>query len=402
MLSTYEQSSQSNYIVQSPLIDSSFRIKFEFQIDDDYDENKQINILYDNQEKRDLFPDDEFKEENEENYNSEEQREMSLKSIDKQSEIISEHINKIKNDENKCNAKILSFNEEEESHHNNFEIVISNNISSDDTKNHLLNCFKIKDAFNKKIIQSKFNQWKKILPFQRNSTIRDDKKKLFVIFNLFNPRKEKAINYTIKEENNENIIFGIVATKRKQKSDDVRKKIKARFLKILKNKINENLKRVNSEKIFDYLPQCFVKCINKKQNNKEILNMTFKELISTNFYEKYKINDNKKTNKKANNKKLLNKKRCLNPDLVKYQNNIEVLKYLENNEKIYKSSNFDIIGKMTFRNLYEKYLESKEFEDDILKLIEFEEKKNNTGSENIKKYIDDYITKAYDLINYFN
>ena len=130
--------------------------------------------------------------------------------------------------------------------------------------------------------------------------------------------------------------------------------------------------------------------------------MTFKELISTNFYEKYKINDDKKTNKKANNKKLLNKKRCLNPDLVKYQNNIEVLKYLENNDKIYTSSNFDIIGNMTFKNLYEKYLESKEFEDDILKLIEIEEKKNNTGSENIKKYIDDYITKAYDLINYFN
>jgi hypothetical protein len=375
MVTNYEQSSQSNYIEPSPLIDDSFRIKLEFQIDDDYDEKRQFNILFDNQENNDLFPDDEFNKENQKNYNSEEQREMNLRPIDKPSKIISEHMNKIKNDENKCNAKVLSFNEEEESHLNNIEIVISNNISSDDTKNHLLNCFKIKDAFNKKIIQSKFNQWKKILPFQRNSTIGDDKKKLFVIFNLFNPRKEKAINYTIKEENKENRIFGIVATKRKQKSDDVRKKIKARFLKILKNKINENLKRVNSEKLFDYLPQCFVKCINKKQNNKEILNMTFKELISTNFYEKYKINDGKNTNNKTNNKKLLNKKRCINPDLVKYQNNIEVLQYLENNEKIYKSSNFDIIGKMTFRNLYEKYLESNEFEDDILKLIEIEEKK---------------------------
>jgi hypothetical protein len=257
MVTNYEQSSQSNYIEPSPLIDDSFRIKLEFQIDDDYDENKQFNILFDNQENNDLFPDDEFNKENQKNYNSEEQREMNLRPIDKPSKIISEHMNKIKNDENKCNV-----NEEEESHHNN--------------------------------IQSKFNQWKKILPFQRNSTIGDDKKKLFVIFNLFNPRKEKTINYTIKEENKENRIFGIVATKRKQKSDDVRKKIKARFLKILKNKINENLKRVNSEKLFDYFPQCFVSCINKKHNNKEILNMTFKELISTNFYEKYKINDDKK------------------------------------------------------------------------------------------------------------
>ena len=383
MVSNFEQSLQSNYIEPSPLIDDSFRIKLEFQIDDDYDEKRQFNILFDNQENNDLFPDDEFNKENQKNYNSEEQREMNLKPIDKQNEIILEHMNKIKNDQNKCNAKVLSFNEEEESHHNNIEIVISNNISSDDTKNHLLNCFKIKDAFNKKIIQSKFNQWKKILPFQRNSTIGDDKKKLFVIFNLFNPRKEKAINYTIKEENKENRIFGIVATKRKQKSDDVRKKIKARFLKILKNKINENLKRVNSEKLFDYFPQCFVADINKKRN-KEIINMPFKELVNTDFYNKYKNNKNKTDEDKQNEAKTKHEK--------KYLKNIEVMKYLEHNEDIRKKINFDDFEKRTFKELFNEYLESKGFDDHICKL------KLNESQE----YVQNYIINAFNFINHYS
>ena len=72
---------------------------------------------------------------------------------------------------------------------------------------------------------------------------------------------------------------------------------------------------------------------------------------------------------------------------------------MEKNDKIYKSSNFDVIEKMTFRNAYEKFLESKEFEDDIIKLIETEKKKEKP--EDLKNYIKLYITKAKNYINDF-
>ena len=45
-----------------------------------------------------------------------------------------------------------------------------------------------------------------------------------------------------------------VKKKRKFKPDDIRKKIKSRFHKTLKNIINENLKRVGSKELFDFFP----------------------------------------------------------------------------------------------------------------------------------------------------
>jgi hypothetical protein len=48
---------------------------------------------------------------------------------------------------------------------------------------------------------------------------------------------------------------------------------------------------------------------------------------------------------------------------------------------------------MTFSDLYNEYLKSKEFEEDIMKL-------KNEDDEN-EKYINDYIVKANDYIKYF-
>ena len=119
--------------------------------------------------------------------------------------------------------------------------------------------------------------------------------------------------------------------------------------------------------------------------------MTLKEIISTDFFEKYKkINDGDNT---LNNSMLNKKRKC--PDKVKYENNKEVMKYLKNNEEIKKSFNFDIIGDMTFSELFYEYLESKEFEKDILAL------KIEEGKENYE-YIKEYIIKAYDFIKDFS
>jgi len=47
---------------------------------------------------------------------------------------------------------------------------------------------------------------------------------------------------------------------------------------------------------------------------------------------------------------------------------------------------------MTFTDLFNEYLKSNEFEEDILKL---KEKENN-------EYINDYIIKAFNFIKYFS
>ena len=112
--------------------------------------------------------------------------------------------------------------------------------------------------------------------------------------------------------------------------------------------------------------------------------MTFKELMSQKFFEEEE--------KKGKNKiKYLQKK--TSPDKKKYDNNVRVLKYLENNEEICKKSNFNVIGNMTFKELFREYLKSEEFEKEIEKL---KEEQNNDN------YIIEYIIKAYNFINYFS
>ena len=168
--------------------------------------------------------------------------------------------------------------------------------------------------------------------------------------------------------------------KRKDKPDDVRKKIKSRFLKTTKNRINQMLKIAKSKEFFDFLPQCFI-CNISKLKNKPIIDMTFKELMSQKFYE---------DNEKKKDILFLNKK--TNPDKKKYENNAKVLKYLEENYEICRKSNFNVIGNMKFKDLFKEYLKSEEFEREIEKLKE---------EQNSVNYIKDYIIKAYGFINYF-
>ena len=233
----------------------------------------------------------------------------------------------------------------------------------------------------------------------------------FHVFKVFNPSGQSKVHKEIRFEINsivgkkpkkkerENDKFKIIDTnnknennkkagKRKLKPDDIRKKIKARFLKSLRNQINEKLYHAQSEKVFDLLPQCFVSCITRKRNDISVLNMTFNELMTTDFFDKYKDTS-------TAIKSFLNKKREIDcPDKKKYNNNKNVIGYLEDNPEIAKKINFDIIQKMTYRELFDEYLKSKEFEEDILKL------KNEEKEE--QKYINNYIIKANNLMNYFS
>ena len=148
---------------------------------------------------------------------------------------------------------------------------------------------------------------------------------------------------------------------------------------------------------------------NKKRNDISVLNMTFKAMMSKDICEEYKkeekdINNKmlkkkrgkEKPDKKIELKKEKKKKKNVhtNPDKEKCKKNVEVVNYLENNEEISKKVNFEKIKNMKFSDLFNEYLKSKEFEDDILKL-----KKENKESQ---EYINEYILKAINYIKYFS
>jgi hypothetical protein len=181
------------------------------------------------------------------------------------------------------------------------------------------------------------------------------------IIKILKEEKTKKLFSTDEQNNTE---------RRKFDSDNIRKKIKSRFLKSLKNAINEKLKSAGSRYIFTLLPQKFV-CNLSKKINRDVLNISLKELFSTNFC-------NIKKEKKA--------------DIKKYNHNIFVLKYLENNKDICEKSKFNIIKNMKYTEIFHEYFISKEFEKDISSLIQQKES---------DKYIKDYIIKARNFINFF-
>ena len=160
---------------------------------------------------------------------------------------------------------------------------------------------------------------------------------------------------------------------RKYKPDDLRKKIKIRFHKSLKNVININLKGVGSKKLFDFFPQYFIRNVNIKLNN-IAFNYTFEELITRDIA--VEILKQKKTY----------------TDLEKFNRNLDVLDYLNNNPKICNDSLFDKIRNMKYIDILNAYFISKEFEDSIFDL--------NKKGENIE-YIEEYINKSLSYVYFF-
>jgi len=244
----------------------------------------------------------------------------------------------------------------------NDKIIINNNSNNidklDNFKDKKRNIYKVIYSYNYNIYSPSESdkEIKKRIYEALNDNNCKNKKNILRKFNFENRRKRNK-----KRKN----IF-----KRKQNSDNIRKKIKSRFLKSLKNAINEKLKSAGARYIFTLLPQKFV-CNLSKKINRDVLNISLKELFSTNFC-------NIKKEKKA--------------DIKKYNHNIFVLKYLENNKDICEKSKFNIIKNMKYTEIFHEYFISKEFEKDISSLIQ--QKEND-------KYIKDYIIKARNFINFF-
>ena len=186
---------------------------------------------------------------------------------------------------------------------------------------------------------------------------------------IFNKFKISKIEFKNKNNNR-------LKHKRKYKPDDIRKKIKARFHKSIKNIINENLRRVGSKHLFSFLPQIFISSIAREKNHK-VLNLTYRELLEKDF-----ISD-------IDEKKYKNK----NVDLSKYKNNLRVLEYLDENPEICKNSGFDIISKMKYSDLLDEYFKSDEFEKALYKLKEENEEED---------YISEYKNKAKGYVKFFS
>ena len=161
--------------------------------------------------------------------------------------------------------------------------------------------------------------------------------------------------------------------KRKAKPDDIRKKIKARFHKVIKNIINANLKKVGSTKLFDFFPQNFVANITVKLN-KIALNHTFEYLIKNDLVYQYSSQNQNQT------------------DLKKFKRNLDVLDYLDNNPIIDQLSYFNKIRKMKYKDLYKAYFLSAEFEKSIIDMYKKGEK---------MEYIESYINKSLNFTNFF-
>ena len=161
---------------------------------------------------------------------------------------------------------------------------------------------------------------------------------------------------------------------RKYKSDDIRKKIKVKFHKTIKNIINKNLKKVGSKKLFKFLPQFFMGNISQKFNYK-YLEYSYKDLLLTDFT----LCQNEYKNKKI--------------DFNNYLNNKHTIEYLEENKELSINSGFYFIKDMKYKDMLKEYFSSKQFENSIIEL------KNK--NENID-YIQQYIKLSKEYLKYFS
>ena len=160
--------------------------------------------------------------------------------------------------------------------------------------------------------------------------------------------------------------------KRKFKPDDIRKKIKAKFHKNIKNVINKKLLKAKSKKLFDFFPQSFITNITIKANN-QALNLTYEKLIEQDYISKQKI------------KKDI--------DQEKTTRNREVLNYLNENLEISKNSEFERIRTMKYSDILRAYFISSEFEQSLIDLYNKREKID---------YIEEYISKAKTYVDFFS
>ena len=178
---------------------------------------------------------------------------------------------------------------------------------------------------------------------------------------IFRPAKEMKNCQKYK-----NLPFKILkdVKPRKEEPDDIRKKIKSRFFKTLKEYINKILNILHIDKKFEFLPQIFIRTISKSQN-KEMLDKTLEQIIIS--FKKYNSEKDKK--------------------------NCELLKYLKENINNIKIKKLYDVFSTRIEKLFTEYLNSEEFEKSVSRL-------KDEG--NYSQYIENYISLANNFVEYFS
>ena len=162
--------------------------------------------------------------------------------------------------------------------------------------------------------------------------------------------------------------------RRKFKPDNIRKKIKAKFHKDLKNTINKKLKEANSKKLFELLPQNFITNITIKLN-RQAMDLTYEKLVNNNWLGDIDGRE-------------------YGPDKDKYDKNLDLMKYLNENKEISKKAEFNKIKNMTYEEMLKAYFTSKEFENSLIEIY------IKNKMEKIE-YIEEYINKSFTYIDFF-
>ena len=127
-----------------------------------------------------------------------------------------------------------------------------------------------------------------------------------------------------------------------------------------------------ARKIFKNLSQKFITNVKKDKNN-YLFELSLEDLLKINFYEEEEEEEKGKNS-------------------CNYEHNQKVLKYLEKKNEISIKSDFIKIKNMKIKEIFHEYLNSKEFEDEIVDL-----KKNEND-----KYVKDFIIKAISLMKFFS
>ena len=165
-------------------------------------------------------------------------------------------------------------------------------------------------------------------------------------------------NYIKRKRNNKR-------RRRRDNQDNMRKIIKRGFLNnSLIPKINLLLKSSGNILYFEKFPQNFVSNISRQINNK-LINMTLKEI-----FERKELYEDK--------------------DINNYNHNLTVIK----SEEIQECDELNIILNKKYCELFEEYINSKEFQIDEINRL----KNKDMNDEYIEKYI--YLAKHF--IEFFN
>ena len=198
----------------------------------------------------------------------------------------------------------------------------------------------------------------------QNSSFLGQKRKLFKI----NYRKKYDESNEIYPSSVEKAFLNnkVLPTikRRRENQDNIRKKLKTVFFNtFLRKKINEILNNKHSRLYFEKFPISFVNDI-RKNTNKDIIDKTLLEII-------------------------LNKELYSENDLSNYNHNIKVVE----NKEVKKIGELKKILNKTFRELFEEFINSKEFNIDEINRL------RNNNLDNI--YIERYIYQSKHFIEYF-